>query len=204
MPALPAYLVIHAIAFGGFAQGVDAFYFPDQLKCEQAQPRYVAMRAQTAHVTMSFCTTKQPDFWFGNVPKVLSLLCNPVVLESRVMSDAVKPFKNFLDALIADQMRRGLTHGNVLNINAMDELDPVHDRATRNAHVEQDYDGDLGREHADHMRDNGAGGRCATVAGTFIQIADALPVIEAPSIVTEIPEQAEQTVAYLAKRESEG
>lgn len=56
-------------------------------------------------------------------------------------------------------------------------------------HGEQDYDGDMGREHSDHMRDNGKGARSATVAGTFIQIADALPVIEAPGIVPDQPEQ---------------
>lgn len=120
------------------------------------------------------------------------------------MSDLTKPFKNYMEALVAEQMRRGLTTGNVLNINAMDALDPVHYRAGQHPEREFDYDGDGGREHDEYMRDNGAGGRSATVAGTFVPIADALPVIEAPSIVTEHPETTEQTVAYLAKRESEG
>lgn len=68
---------------------------------------------------------------------------------------------------------------------------------------ENDYDGDLGREHDDHMRDNGYGAGSSSL-GSFVQIADALPVIEAPSIVAELPDEAEQTVEYLAKGESEG
>lgn len=68
-------------------------------------------------------------------------------------------------------------------------------------YAETEYDGDLGHSYADTMRDNG---RPSPVAGTtFIQIADALPVIESPSIAADIPETAQQTLAYLAKHDGE-
>lgn len=105
-----------------------------------------------------------------------------------------------MERIVAEQMRRGLTTNNVLNINAMDVLDPVHHRTHRERATEQDYDGDMGREYSDHLRDNGISARSASV-GTFVQIADALPKIEAPSIVAEFPDQTEQTVAYLTERE---
>lgn len=121
-------------------------------------------------------------------------LCVPVAsTELRVMSS--HPDNEFYRAMI--RLRDSLSGQRVININAIDPLDPVHYRAHREARTEFDYDGDMGREHADYMRDNGHG--AASVAGSFVQIADALPVIEAPSIVAELPEQAEQTVSYLAR-----
>lgn len=147
------------------------------------------------------------------------------------MSNHVKPFQTFMDRVIEDQMRRGLTTNNVLNINALDELDPVHYRTERASRDqgEADHDGDMGREQQDYDRDNG---RLHLRGGSGIapwrQIADALPTIEAPSIAPdEIPapgygasaeaadrhassipdrpaastDSADRTIAYLHKRE---
>lgn len=127
----------------------------------------------------------------------------PVASVESVMSSeqSHKPFLSFLDRLIAEQHRRGLSDGKTLDINAMDALDPVHRRAARSRHLENDYDGDLGRDHADALRDNGrplpvSGGNDAH-NNSWIKLGDApafaeatadkLPVIEAPSIVGELP-----------------
>jgi len=133
----------------------------------------------------------------------LFLLCNPVPVEC-VMSDSTKPFRCFMDAIIADQMRRGVTRNNVLNISAMDEYDPVHFRreAQQRDQGEADYDGDMGREQADIDRDNGRHG-AGFVAPAWQQLATALPEIAAPSIVPDQPDtQADTTIAYLHKREA--
>lgn len=50
----------------------------------------------------------------------------------------------------------------------------------RHPEREFDHDGDLGREHFETMRDNRTGG--GSSIKPWVQIADALPVIEAPSI----------------------
>lgn len=112
------------------------------------------------------------------------VFCNPVALESRVMSYQRRD-KQFLSVL--DQLWQAQGRPRFIDINAMDELDPVHYRKTdcQGERAENDYDGDGGREHSEYMRDNGRGSSRATVAGTFVQIADALPRIEAPSIVPE-------------------
>lgn len=113
---------------------------------------------------------------------VASLECVP-------MSDQAQSTLNFLawtDAMIARQRRAGLTTGDVLNINALDQFDPVHVR-NADSRGELDCDGDLGRQHDDYQRDNGVGASRGTVAGAFVRLAAALPVIAAPSIVAAFP-----------------
>lgn len=73
----------------------------------------------------------------------------------------------------------------VFNINALDELDPVHVRRN-DCQNENSYDGDGGRDYEDHMRANGVR-VSASNQSDWTQIGDALPVIEAPSIVAEQP-----------------
>lgn len=67
--AFGAYLIMHAIAFGGEAQGIDAFWFPNPIACEQAKDRYKTLREQSAEVTAVYCTDKPPLFWLGDAPR---------------------------------------------------------------------------------------------------------------------------------------
>lgn len=66
--------------------------------------------------------------------------------------------------------------------------------AGHNHPSENDYDGDNGREYHETLRDNGLmsrpGGR-PVHAGSFVQIGDALPLIESPSLVPEDGARAE-------------
>jgi hypothetical protein len=140
-------------------------------------------------------------FVFSNVAvaAVTMELCVPVASTERsVMSDQSVP-ENTLHHRLNELRRqqdeaRFLRMWNapgVFNINALDELDPVHVRASKNPEREFDYDGDMGREHDDYLRDNGAGRTSTSIAGSFVQIADALPVIESPSIVAEQPQASD-------------
>lgn len=96
-----------------------------------------------------------------------------------------KPLDNWLDKVSRQQ-------GNpkYININAMDDHDPVHWRHRRNRpSADNSYDGDEGREHSEYMRDNGqlalSGGRGIA---PWRQIADALPTVESPSIAADMPD----------------
>lgn len=120
----------------------------------------------------------------------LFLLCQPVALECVTMINE-------------DRINPPFTENGVLNINSLDPLDPVHLRRARDR-KDFSYDGDLGRQHEDYCRDNDIGYGNRSGFGDWKQIATALPVIEAPSIVAEHPASAEQTLAYLRKTESEG
>lgn len=110
---------------------------------------------------------------------------------------ARKSYSDFIDNIIADQMRRGLTHNNELNINAMDELDPVHYRVQREHASEKDYDGDMGAEFRETLRDNGA----LLGNGGFTRQPQQLPHVASPSIVPDTT--AEETLSYLRKREDQ-
>jgi hypothetical protein len=151
----------------------------------------------------------------------VSAFSQPASVECSVMSNSVpentlyhrlhriaeqQKRPTLMQRIIAEQMRLGLTSNNVLNINAMDVLDPVHGRIARERKTENHYDGDQGREYADHLRDNGHGARGASL-GSFVQIGDALPVIEAPSIVPDDASEAQQvqhTLDTLQKVQRDG